>query len=145
MCGPGGAAHLHSPVVRPNEFRLTNHVLLGRFPNVGNGHVWCARKLFDIQRRELEVIMMGSMTLRGSRSAVAGLAEIVHALAEFFGFWTVPDSLRQQRSFAHDVVETPMPERTGWRIGVLDHQGETFGARGWIRPFKRRREVFAVG
>ena len=79
------------------------------------------RKLLDIQSRELEVIVMGSVALRRGGSAIARLAEIVHAFAQPFGFFTASDAFRQQRPLAHDIVESPMPEHTGWCIGVLDN------------------------
>src|SRR5436309_1582880 len=115
-------------------------MLFSRLPDIGNRHLGRSRKRFDIQRRQLEVVMMGSVSLRRSGSMVARLAEIIDALSEplRFGLDAVADPLRQQSSLAHDVVKTPMMERAGRRVRIFNNEGEAFGSRWWIRPLQRR-------
>src|SRR6266487_1906749 len=130
--------------VGAHQLGLADDVLLRRFPDIGNASGWRLREPLDVQRGELEAIMMGAVSFRRSGPAVAWFAEIVDAHPKVLGFRSMADPLGQSIPFGRDVVQAPVAEYTGRGIGILNDQDEALGTSGRGRPLQRRREILAV-
>src|SRR5690349_18786550 len=98
------------PFVRADQFALRNRVLAGRILDVDNLGVRRHVEAIDVEREQLEMVMMRSVALGRAGAAVSGLSEVVGHLG------ADPLSITDRTFGGRDIEYTPMAEGAARRI-----------------------------
>src|SRR5690606_10773850 len=102
------------------------------------------RQAFGVEREQPETVAMHAVSSRRRRPVVAAAPEVVDAHPEVLGPRSIPESFRQHSARPVNVVDSPVAERSGRSIGVLDDQGKALGPWRRVRPFQWWRHVLTV-
>src|SRR5439155_664399 len=136
------------PPIRRREARLVQLVRVEHESDHGSARIFVGVDLVHLERIDGEDVAMRLVTLRRTRAAVAGLAEIVlglHRPLRCLAARRIADAGGQRRHIGRNVEHDPMPPpAAGWRIGVVHGHREALGSCRRILPDERRRDVAAV-
>jgi len=127
-----------SPLVQANQNRLGKKMPACLALDIPIRRVLTDPQVVGGERKQPEMIVMGSMAPRRAWPAVARSPKIIECLHEPF-FAVVPGGVfRQPCAPGWNVVGGPMMPSACWGIRVVAEDHKAAGWGGWIAPIERR-------
>src|SRR6516164_6574135 len=90
------------------------------------------------------MVMVRTVPWRRTRAAIAGFPEVVACFVQTRGGPVRRVSRIETPRGARDVEYHPMPERSGWRVGVLEDEDQAAGLFRSAGPRQWRRNIGSI-